>query len=263
MNKEQLEANRRSWNHRVGIHQESSFYQLDEFIKGKTSLNEIDLQILGNIKGKQILHPMCHFGMDSLSMVRMGAEVSGFDLSDKAVEKANELGKKLKLNASFVACDYYDFPKHIHQKFDLIYLSYGVIGWLPDLTKWAKLAYDALKLNGELILIEFHPFVWMYDDDFKNIQYNYFNDGVIHTQEASYTEKDSTDKQAFYSWNHSLSEVLTSLINAGFSISKFEEYDYSPYDCFKNTYEFENGKFRIKTFQDRAPLVYALVASKN
>lgn len=260
MEREYFDVNKASWNQRAEVHFDSEFYDLESFVQGRSSLQSIELQHLGNIEGLKILHPMCHFGQDSLSLARMGATVTGADLSDRAIEKAKELAKQISVPATFINCNYYDLPNHLTGKFDILYSSYGVIGWLPDLTKWAEIAFQFTKKGGRLLLVEFHPFVWMYDDEFKKIQYSYFNDELIKTEDASYTDKESHHKNEFISWNHPLSEVITALLSAGFKISALQEYNYSPYNCFSNTYEFEKGKYRIQNFDDKVPYVYAIEA---
>src|SRR5436189_4993553 len=128
-----VELNRRAWNMRTTYHVQSSFYHVKEFTKGESSLNAIELALLGDIKGKSILHLQCHFGQDSLSLARMGAKVTGVDLSDKSIEKAKELNKQLDLDADFICCNIYDLPNHLTKEFDIVFTSYGTIGWLPDL----------------------------------------------------------------------------------------------------------------------------------
>ncbi len=105
-----LEINKNSWNKRTEIHITSEFYDVEGFIKGKSSLNEIELGIFPDLKGKKILHLQCHFGQDSISLSRMGAKVTGIDLSDKAIESAIELNKTCNTDAEFICCDIYDLP---------------------------------------------------------------------------------------------------------------------------------------------------------
>lgn len=141
MKKEQnyIEINKQSWNNRTDVHVKSDFYDLDGFMKGKSSLNSIELELLGDVSGKSILHLQCHFGQDSLSLSRLGAKVTGVDLSDKAIETAKDLAQKLNADAEFICCDLYDLPNYLHKTFDIVFTSYGTIGWLPDLDKWAKI----------------------------------------------------------------------------------------------------------------------------
>ena len=150
------------------------FYDLDNFVKGKTSLNSIELDLLGDVKGKTILHLQCHFGQDTISLSRLGAEVTGIDLSDKAIQSAQQIAKDTHSNANFICCDIYDLPNHLDKQFDIVFTSYGTIGWLPDLDKWANIVSHYLKPNGQFVFVEFHPVVWMFDDNFEKIGYNDF-----------------------------------------------------------------------------------------
>ena len=258
-----IEINKRLWNQKTDIHFDSEFYDVDSFIKGKDSLNPIELGLLGDIKDKKVLHLQCHFGQDTISLARMGAKATGVDLSDKAIEKAGDLAAKCEADASFVCCDIYDLPNHLNEQFDIVFTSYGTIGWLPDVDKWAEVISTFLKPGGRLVFVEFHPFVWMYDDDFQKIHYNYFNTGPILEEESgTYADRDASIQQDYVMWNHSISEVVKSLLNNGLTISAMDEYDYSPYNCFNHTVEFEAGKFRIQHLGDKIPMVYAIEAKK-
>ena len=259
-----LELNRLSWNNKTDTHLASNFYDMKGFLKGDSSLNSVELDLLGDVRGKKILHLQCHFGQDTLSLARMGAEVTGVDLSDKAIYNASELSKKLDLEATFICCDIYDLPNHLNGKFDIVYTSYGTIGWLPDLHKWAAIVSKFLKPSGKFVFVEFHPVVWMFDDDFKKIGYSYFNNGpIIEKEDGTYADKDAEISQEFVTWNHGMSEVVSSLLNVSLSLETFQEFDYSPYPCFKHTVEFEPKKFRIKHLDDKIPMLYSLVAVKK
>ena len=258
-----LSINKKSWNNRVDTHMQSDFYDVEGFLKGNTSLKTIELELLGDIGGQSVLHLQCHFGQDTISLARMGAKTTGVDLSDKAIEKAGELAAKCKADANFVCCDIYELPNHLNEQFDIVFTSYGTIGWLPDVDKWAKVISTFLKPGGRLVFVEFHPFVWMYDDDFQKIHYNYFNTGPILEEESgTYADRDASIQQDYVMWNHSMSEVVKSLLNNGLTISAMDEYDYSPYACFNHTVEFEVGKFRIQHLGDKIPMVYAIEAKK-
>lgn len=261
MNKPYLDINKRSWNERTKIHVVSEFYDLPSFLKGKSSLKDIELGLLGDVQGKRVLHLQCHFGQDSLSLQRMGAKVTGIDLSDAAIEKAKELNNRLGLEAEFICSDVYSLPQNLHQKFDVVFTSYGVIGWLPDLEKWASVIKSFLNPTGKFIMVEFHPAVWMFDDDFKSVEYSYFKEGAIEEfSETSYT--DSTEKVKLHDicWNHSLGEVLNALLNQGLSLAHFQEYNFSPYNCFNHTKKVGEDKYIIQPMSDKLPLTYSVVA---
>ncbi len=257
------EINKTLWNNKTDVHINSEFYDNQTFIEGRNSLNSIEIELLGDIKGKSILHLQCHFGQDTISLNRLGANVTGIDLSDKVIKRAKELATKTNSDATFICCDIYDLPKYLDEKFDLVFTSYGTIGWLPDLDKWAKIVSRFLKPNGKFIFAEFHPVLWMFDDNFKIIEFNYFNDGpIVETEEGTYADINAPLVQESVSWNHSISEVLTSLLQNGLEINSMNEYDYSPYNCFNNTVEYEPQKFRIKHLDNKIPMVYSIVAKK-
>ncbi|MCU0436760.1 MAG: class I SAM-dependent methyltransferase [Raineya sp.] len=259
-----LEINRNSWNNRLESHLNSDFYDLTGFMNGKSSLNTIELDLLGNIQGKSILHLQCHFGQDTLSLARLGANVTGVDLSDKAIKKAQELASQLNIQANFICSDIYDLPKHLDEHFDIVFTSYGTIGWLPDLNRWSSLISRYLKPDGKFIFVEFHPVVWMFDDNFERIGYNYFNDGaIIETESGTYADKNAPITQDYVCWNHGMGEVINNLIKNDLEILSLEEFDYSPYNCFNKTVEFEPHKYRIEHLGNKIPMVYALSAKKK
>lgn len=259
-----IEINKEAWNEKTAVHVHSDFYDMEGFLNGKSSLNQIETQLLGNVSGLKILHLQCHFGQDTISLAKAGAEVTGIDLSDKAIETAIEIAGKMNVSATFICSDVYDLPQHLNEKFDVVFTSYGTIGWLPDLDKWAKVISHFLKPDGRFVFAEFHPVVWMFDDSFKNIAYSYFNvETIIENVEGTYAEKEAPLKNQTVSWNHPLSEVFSSLLQNGLQIDSFAEYDYSPYNCFNETEEFEPGKFRIKLLENKIPMVYALAATKK
>ncbi len=258
------ESNRIAWNQRVEPHLQSELYDLEGFKSGATSLNQIELDLLGNVSGKSILHLQCHFGQDSLSLARMGAKVVGVDLSDKAIETAKNLNTELRLDAEFVCCDVYDSPNHINQQFDIVFTTYGTIGWLPDMDKWAGVVSHFLKPGGKLVFVEFHPAVWMFDDDFTHVAYNYFNaDTIVETTEGTYADRNATIKTETVSWNHDLGEVLTALLGKGLKIESFKEYDYSPYNVFRDMEQIGERQYRLKKMGNKLPMVYSVVGVRG
>jgi ubiquinone/menaquinone biosynthesis C-methylase UbiE len=258
-----FENNKASWNKWTTVNFESDFYDVPSFLQGKNVLNSIELDFLGDVNGKSILHLQCHFGMDTLSLARMGAQVTGVDLSDEAIKKANQLNEQLELSAQFINCNVYDLPQHLDQQFDIVFTSYGTIGWLPDIQKWASVVSHFLKPGGAFVFAEFHPVVWMMDDDFEKISYRYFNDeAIVETNNGSYADRNADVKVEFAGWNHGLAEVQQALMDQEIRIEKIKEFDYSPYNCFNGTVESEPGKFRIEKLGNKIPMVYSLLGRK-
>ena len=261
-----FEINRKAWNKKTDVHITSEFYDNENFIKGKSSLKHIETELLGNLKGKNILHLQCHFGQDSISLAREGAFVTGVDFSENAISKAKELAVLTGTNDSteFICSDIYELKNKLDKKFDIVYTSYGVIGWLPDLEKWAAIISHYLKPGGKFVMVEFHQVLWMYDDNFDFFKYDYFNLREIReTLEGTYADRKAPIKNEYVMWNHSLSEVINNLIKSGLEIKTFEEYDYSLYDCFNKSYEYETGRFRVKGFNMSMPMMFSVTALKK
>ena len=259
-----LETNKATWNDKVDYHIASDFYQMDAFLNGESTLNDIELALLGPVSGKKILHLQCHFGQDTISLARMGAKVTGIDLSDKAIAKATEYAQQMTIDASFICSDVYDLPNHLDGQFDIVFTSYGTIGWLPNLNKWAKVVNHFLKPGGKFVFVEFHPVVWMFDSNFTEIQYDYFNtETIIESATGTYADKEAPIKNESVSWNHPLTEVMSALIQHNLEINIFEEYNYSPYPCFNEVEAFAPNKFRIKHLGNKLPMTYSIVATKK
>lgn len=259
-----IAINRQSWNNRTDAHLKSEFYDLEGFISGKTFLKDIEMNLLGDIAGKSVLHLQCHFGQDSIALSKLGADVTGIDLSDKAIASAKEIAKITHTNTKFICCNIYDLPDYLNEQFDIVFTSYGTIGWLPDLDRWAKIISRYLKPNGQFVFVEFHPVVWMFDDNFETIGYRYFNSGaIVETETGTYADRNADITQQYVMWNHGTGEVINSLIQNGLEIASFDEFDYSPYNCFNKTVEFEPGKFRISHLDDKIPMVFSIKAKRK
>ena len=258
------EINKKLWNRKTEFHYKSDFYDVPSFVKGEDSLNPVEIELLGEIEGKKILHLQCHFGLDTISLSRRGALVTGVDFSENAIEKANQLNKSLGTTAKFVKADIYKLPELLDEKFDLVFTSYGVIGWLPDMKKWANVIHYFMQPGGKFVMVEFHPVVWMFSYDFQRIEFDYMDSSpIIEKLEGTYTDREAQIQEKSVTWNHGLGTVLNSIIRTGLTINDFREYNYSPYNCFENTIKTDHGKYKIKGLENKIPMVYSLVAKKE
>lgn len=257
-----LDINRDNWNKRTDIHLGSDFYAHEDFLAGKTSLKEIELALLGDVRGKKILHLQCHFGQDSISLAHMGAEVTAVDLSPRAIEVGRETAAKLGVEVEFICSDVLDPDLLEGRSFDLIMSTYGTICWHPDLRPWADLISKRLAPGGRLLLIEFHPILDIYDDDLKKIQYSYFNvEEIRGSMQGSYTDG-SSEQIEYVVWNHPISDVIQRLMAAGLSLTHFQEYPYAPYPCFPGSVAVGEDRYVIEQFGDKMPMCYSLMVDK-
>lgn len=255
-----LAANKALWNKRTEAHIASEFYDMQNFKNGKSSLNRFELELLGSVKDKSVLHLQCHFGQDTMSLARMGARATGVDFTDTAIEAAKQLNSELGLDAKFVCCNVYDTREYISEHFDYVFTSYGTIGWLPDLKPWARVVAESLKPNGKFVIVDFHPFVWMLDDTYQSLTHSYFNHDIIVTDSTgSYASQiDLHPPMKEYGWNHPFTDLLSALVREGLVLERFNEYDGSPYNCFPGMQQDADGLFRFSKWDKKIPLIYGI-----
>jgi SAM-dependent methyltransferase len=256
---EKLLDNRASWDHRVDLHVGSKFYDLDSFRNGKCSLNSIEVAGVGDVTGKSLLHLQCHFGQDTLSWARRGARVTGVDLSPRAIQLARGLAEELSIESRFVESNVLDLK--LEETFDIVFTSYGVLGWLPDLGEWARVVASALAPGGFLYLVEFHPTLLLFDFDTQQLGYEYFHQAYTETTSGTYADKDDQTTRTEHFWSHPLESIIGSLLKQGLVLEEFREFDYSPYDCFPNMSEVQPGRYRFET-SVTLPHIFSLKAAK-
>ncbi len=259
----EFNTNRETWNKKVAVHAASEFYSMDRFKKGDSSLHRYELDALGDVKGKSLLHLQCHFGQDTLSFARMGARCTGVDLSDEGIALAQKLAKQLALDTTFVRCNVLETSTYIKEQFDIVFTSYGTIGWLPDLNPWGKMIAERLESGGIFYMVEFHPLVWMFDytSGKAQLRYGYNQQEAIYEEyEGTYADQKSTMISKEYGWNHGLGDVISALTSQGLVVEYLREHDESPYDVLPDLIKNENGLYVTK---DRLyPLLFELKVRK-
>ena len=262
---EYFAVNQSLWNAWTPIHARSAFYNVDAFRAGRLTLNAIELEQLGDVRDKQLLHLQCHFGLDTLSWARLGAHVTGVDFSQPAIALARDLAKDCGITAEFLCANVYDLPTTWADRFDIVYTSYGALPWLPDLATWAGLIARCLRPGGSLHLIEFHPVVAMLDEDGRTIAHPYFaQPGPSRFRvRGSYAEPTAEVSQEACEWSHGLAEVFEALVSAGLSIQRFKEYPYSPYNCFPFLEERSPGEWWIRGLEVGVPITFAMHAVRR
>ncbi len=262
---EYLEHNRAHWDATVDANWGSDFYDVPGWLAGKECLGEIELSMLPqDLKGQRLLHLQCHFGQDTLSLARRGAVVTGVDLSSRAVERAGELAGMAALEGTFVHSDIYGLPQRhdAAAAYNVVFTSWGTIGWVPDLERWAKVVDHFLAPGGVFVIADFHPMVWMLSDDRKSFAYSYFNRGPI-VEEGSQSYSGNAKKTTTeVGWNHPFGDVLGALLGQGFNLEAFDEYDYGHHACFSDSVEVGPNRYALKGHEGVLPMSYALRARK-
>jgi len=269
MSKEQVEANRRRWDELVPIHASSRFYDLEGFKKGRSTLLPVEIEELGDLQRKRLLHLQCHFGLDTLSLARRGAVVTGVDYSKKAISLAKEISLDVGIEARFIESDIYDLPSILSEEFDIVFTSYGVLCWLPDLGAWASVVSRMLVKGGSFLLVEDHPMASIIDEVAQapiRCALPYFSDGgpAKFEVEGTYTDRRAkVENSTSFEWTHPLSEIIDSLVEAGLRIEHVHEFPFSFFQRHESMRMRPDGTWHLPDEFPSFPLLLSIKAIKD
>ena len=262
---EQVQVNRTNWNERTPVHAASELYDVEGFKAGRMTLHDVELREVGDVSGKSLLHLQCHFGMDTMSWSRLGASATGVDLSDAAIGLARSLCGELNLDTRFICSNIYDLPDVLDEQFDVVFTSYGVLCWLPDLDKWASVVANHLKPGGTFYVIDGHPAMNVFEEsDAGELQVTY---PYFHTEflweggEPSYAGSGIIESPV-YEWHHSLGEIVTALIDAGLRIEFLHEFAFSTYRAYPMMVKGDDGYWRFPKDNESFPQLFSIRATK-
>ncbi|MBI5948853.1 MAG: class I SAM-dependent methyltransferase [Chloroflexi bacterium] len=273
-------ANRARWDEAVPIHAASEGYDLAGFLRGEKTLYPVEIEEVGDVGGKSLLHLQCHFGMDTLNWARLGARVTGLDFSGAAVARARELAAEIGVeDATFVQANVYDALAVIHTRFDVVYTGIGALCWIPDVQRWANVVSSLLKPGGFLYVYEGHPMLWALDseraDKLMVVGHPYFETERPSewAGETTYVDGPPLENQKSFEWNHGLGEIVTALIDAGLRLDFLHEHrevawQALPWMVRTDGATAARGYARRTAWQlppgerDLCPLMYSLKASK-
>jgi SAM-dependent methyltransferase len=264
-----MHANRAHWDEVTPIHFASEFYDVEGFRKNPNHLKPVELAEVGDVRGKTLLHLQCHFGVDTLSWASQGATVTGIDFSEAAIEQARALSSQLGITARFLASNVYDAPAALNEHFDIVFTSYGVLCWLPDLTRWAQVAAHFVKPGGFFYIAEFHPISMIFDDaagaDDLRVKYPYFpaDEPLRFDDAGDYTARNvQLAASTTYQFQHPVGHVVSALIDAGLRIDHLHEFPFSTFQFMSITEQRSDGKVRLTKRDGSVPLLYSIKASK-
>jgi SAM-dependent methyltransferase len=267
---DEMAANRALWDEWTGVHVASDFYHVDDFKRGGVRLKDFELEELGDVAGKDVLHLQCHFGLDTLSLARLGARATGADFSEAAIAAARRLAEEAGLEARFVASNVYDLPDVLDADFDLVYTSGGVLEWLPDIRRWAQVVAHFVRPGGTFYITEIHPVANAFENEGVQpgelrLAYPYWEHAapLAFPVEGSYADPTAAvQARTEYGWDHGLGEIVTALADAGLRIESLREY---PFCLWRLDYleHGGDGRWRLPGDLDgRLPLFFSLRATK-
>ncbi len=260
-----LETNRANWNERTPVHADSAFYDVAGFKAGRNTLKDIERAEVGDVAGKSLLHLQCHFGLDTMSWARLGARATGVDFSNAAIDLARGLNEEVGAEARFICANVYDLPGVLDEEFDIVFTSYGVLVWLPDLDRWAEVISRHLRPGGVFYLVEFHPVLTTYEPTARGDAlpvYSYFRQELfIPGGEHTYAGAERIPSPN-YEWQHSLGEIVTALVHAGLRLEFLHEFPYCHYQALPAMVQGADGWWRFPENNDSIPQMFSIRARK-
>jgi SAM-dependent methyltransferase len=268
------EVNRASWDERAPAHAASVDYAVQQFIDDPEFLSAVvrfDLPRLGDIRGRTGVHLQCHIGTDTLSLARLGAQMTGLDLSPASLAQARSLSARAGPHVDFVEAELYDAVTVLGKgAFDFVFTGIGALCWLPSVSRWARVVSDLLEPGGRLFIREGHPMMWTLEDEAEDllvIEYPYFEreEPTVNDYAGTYVQTDVTFTQNVTNeWNHGLGEIVTALFESGMELTMLVEHDSVPWEAFPGRMtQIELGEWRLTDRPWRLPHSYTLQAIKR
>ena len=262
-------ANRDNWDDRVPIHWESPVYDVAGFIADPARLSDVvafDAPLVGDVRGRRLLHLQCHMGKDTLSWARLGAEATGVDFSEPAIAAARRLSVESGTPGRFVVAELYDSPQVLPETFDVVYTGVGALNWLPDIRRWAQVVAGFLSPGGLFYIREAHPVLWSldwHDEGALVVRHPYFEtaDPVVDDDPSTYAGPGTVEHARTYEWNHGLGEIMSALIDADLAITGFREHRDCEWQGLPQMLRGDDGWWRLPEGQrDLVPVMYSLWA---
>lgn len=263
--------NRRWWDEKVPLHVGGEFYRVDRFLAGEEQLRPFEIDEMGDVAGRTLFHPQCHFGQDTLCWARRGATVTGLDFSPVAVDAAIDLARRAGLDARFVRADVYDAVAAVDgERFDVVYTGLGALNWLRDLERWAATMAAVCRPGGTFYLAEFHPFAAVFDDEIDRpalvARYDYFDHewhDTAETYTGSYGAMDAaTEHNDTHERVWQLGEIVSAVIGAGFDVEFLHEHDHTLYQALPFLEATEHAHV-LPAGLPRIPMMYSLRAVRR
>lgn len=272
------EANRLSWNVATDAHNSHKGDQA-AFLRSGSTLFSDEIELLGDITGQSLVHLQCNAGQDTLSLAKLGAIVTGIDISDTAIDFARQLSTDAGIPGTFHRADIYDWLATTDERFDIVFVSYGAIFWLSDITAWGKGIARILKPGGRMVLLEFHPFYNMFEDGWKvyfpgmgGLMHHdpdgigdYVADSGSAGAPSGYETGvvDFKNPHPVYEFSWGVSDIVTALLSAGLQLTALREYPYSNgFRRFADMREIPGNRFIQPEGMPDMPLMLGVVAAK-
>ncbi len=236
--KKYTEANREAWNEVMPKHQAAAKEELDKWFSQPGYIDHEDEELLSvfkkiDIQGKDIVHLCCNNGTELLSLKNMGAgRCVGIDISDEAIMEANERAKKCHIDCQFIRSDVYDISEILYNSFDIVHITSGGIGWIPDLNRFFKIATSLLREGGRILIHEIHPFVETLpfdgaktDNPLEIVEPYFRDEPIVENSSLDYVGGTDYEAKTQYWSVHTISDLIMGIVDSGMVIEFFSEHE--------------------------------------
>lgn len=271
--REELELNRAHWDEATRLHTSGNVYGVEDFRAGHCQLHRVEREEVGDVQGRRLLHLQCHLGLDTLSWARRGALVTGVDFSSESIAFAQRLAAETGLDGRFVCSDIYALREALDapESFDIVFTSYGVLNWLPDIEPWAATIAHFLAPGGFFYIAEAHPTARMFplDEDMPKARtfapcFPYFHDrrGIRWPATVDYADNETPHTIGEHAWTHSLGDIVNALLRAGLTLDFLHEFPFCAWKVVAGCEPAEHGYYARPASEPALPLMFSLRASK-
>ena len=263
-----MATNLLNWDERVRIHVASDFYDVASFKAEKTTLLPVEVAEVGDVRGKTLLHLQCHFGLDTLSWACKSALVTGVDFSGEAIRTARRLAQELGIAARFIESNVYDLREVLTETFDVVFTSYGVLCWLPDILEWGRIVASFVRPGGFFYIIDGHPLFHTFADslsgqDLRLLNKYFSSEALNYEEDGTYADPSARlERKRQYEFQHTIGEIVTSLVDAGLQIEFLHEFPFSAYAALPGMTKGDDGYYRLTEQDGLVPFLFSVKARK-
>ncbi len=260
-------ANQRLWDELAPVHFRA-YREVQMLRAGQPVLDDIELDEIGDVQGRSLLHLQCHIGTDTLDWERRGAQVTGIDFSARSIDMACRLRDELGLQARFMHASVYDLPAGLQESFDIVYTSRGVLCWLRDLERWGRIIAGCLKPGGIAYVMDTHPSLCIFDDTVSGalrVAHDYFHSPepiVWDDAMPDYADSGYVAQGPSHEWTWSLGDIVNALLNAGLRLELLNEYDRLFFQALPDMVECRDRWYHLPDHAGRLPLLFTLRARR-
>jgi SAM-dependent methyltransferase len=263
-----MAANRANWDERTGIHLASRFYDVEGWLRRAPGPRSWESAALGDVAGLRLLHLQCHFGLGTLAWARAGAQVTGLDFSQAAIDAAQAIAARAGLASmsTFVCADVHAAAEALGRAtYNVVYVSLGALCWLPKVDRWAEQVAALVAPGGRFYLHDGHPLASALSDDELAVANTYFEQAEPYVDDSGMTYTDGEHmlvNRRTYEWNHGIGETVTALLRHGLRLEWLAEHNWTTWPRFPWLVPGDDGRWVMPVDKPPVPLTFSLLASR-